>query len=132
MTNEQYLIVSYFTVAGGGIVAAMATAALLRAPLRNALGRLSRSACAYLGRFLPTWLVLAALLAFVSVSYIDCAHTTYQSVVDDDVHLVATTHRQIGRIFTYLAIGVFTYALALAVFLVVHRWASTASRQGHR
>jgi len=130
VTNEQYLIVSYFTVAGGGIVAAMITAALLRAGLRRAVAAISRTVCSYLGRLLPAWLVLAALLAFVSVSYIDCAHTTYQSVVESEQHLVATTHKQVGRIFTYLAIGVFTYALALAVLMVVYRWAANAGRPG--
>jgi hypothetical protein len=122
VTNEQYLIVSYFTTAGGGVLAAIATGLALRGPLRSAVARFTRPARTFMGRALFAWLVMGVLLAFMSVGYFGtCDHQTYKSVVEDMPWMVLKTRGQIESIFEYLLAGVLTYALALATILAVWR-----------
>jgi hypothetical protein len=75
---------------------------------------------------MPTWLIVAALCAFTSVSYFDCGHHTYRQVVEDGPHMVAVTHTQAQYVLIGLGIVVFTYALGLAVAMAVF-----AAAEGH-
>jgi hypothetical protein len=68
-------------------------------------------------RIFPSWLILAALLAFMSVSYFDCSHNTYQEVINDKSHLVSVTREQISRILSWLAVALYFYGLLLVLFL---------------
>ena len=120
MTNEQYLIISYFTAAGGGVLAAISTGLVLRGPLRSAVALFTAAARRFMGRALFAWLVMGVLLAFTSVGYFGtCDHQTYQSIVEDMPWMVQKTRQQTESIFGYLLAGVLTYALALAVVLAV-------------
>jgi hypothetical protein len=119
MTNEQYLIVSYFLVAGGSVAAGAVTALILRGPLRKAIAWIAAPAGRFLGRGLVAWTLLAAMLGFLSVSYFDCGHKTYDSIVQDRDHMVQVTHSQIQTIFLWLLIALMAYALGLAVMLAL-------------
>ena len=119
MTNEQYLIVSYFAVIGGGALLAAVTALLLRGSLRRAVSGLLRPVGVALRRMLPTWLILLVLFAFMSVSYMDCSHSTYDDVVNDRDHMVIVTHRQTSKVLLYLAVALLAYAAVLGVALIV-------------
>lgn len=118
MTNEQYLYVSYFAAAVGGIGLAALTAIILAHPHRQAtegpilpkLGKLLR-------RVFPSWLILTVLLGFISVSYIDCAHDNYAAVVADRDHLVSKTQEQVHLMSICLAVALTTYAVVLTLFL---------------
>lgn len=128
MTNEQYLIVSYFAAAGGGVAAAVLTGVALTAPLRHAIGAFVAPVRRLFSRTLFVWLILAGLLAFLSVGYFgQCDHQTYRSIVDDYPWLVQKNHEQAESICLYLAIGVLTYSLVLAVMLILLR----SRRIGH-
>jgi hypothetical protein len=121
MTNEQYLYVSYILAAGTGVAAADVTALVLRGPLGQAIARFTAPARRFMSRSLVLWLVMGAVLAFTSVTYFDCGHNSYQSVVQDMPHMVAKTHEQASSILKYLLVGVLTYALALAIILAIWR-----------
>ena len=121
MTNEQYLIVSYFAAAGGGALAAISTGLVLRGPLRSAVAMFTAPARRFMRRAMFAWLVMGVFLAFTSVGYFGCEHDTYKSIVDDMPWMVQKTHEQTESIFRYLLAGVLTYALALAVVLAVWR-----------
>ena len=118
MTNERYLIISYFAAAGGGLCLAVLTAALLSGPARRAVECLLAPVARTLRRLLPTWLILLVLFAFMSVSYLDCQHHDYQQVVQDRPHLEDVTHKQAENMLTYLCVGLLAYALALGLALV--------------
>ncbi len=118
MTNEQYLIVSYFSAAGGGIAVAVLTALLLRSRLRGAVRSLVKPMGRIMRRLLPTWLILMVLFAFMSVSYLDCEHHDYQQVVEDRPHMVDVTHNQLKDMTTWLAVGLSVFALVLSVILI--------------
>ena len=119
MTNEQYLIVSYFIVAGGSVVAGAVTALVLRGPLRKTVAWISAPVGRFLGRSFVAWILLAAMLAFLSVSYFDCRHDTYKSIVQDRDHMVQVTHNQVMTIFQWLLIALMAYSLGLAVMLAL-------------
>jgi hypothetical protein len=119
MTNEQYLIVSYFLVAGGSVVAGAVTALFLRGPLRKAVAWIATPVGRFLGRSFVAWTLLAAMLGFLSISYFDCNHGTYQSIVQDPRHMVKVTHSQIQAVFQWLLIALMAYSLGLAVMLAL-------------
>lgn len=119
MTNEQYLIVSYFVVAGGSVVAGAVTALALRGPLRKAVAWIAAPVGRFLGRGFVAWTLLAAMLAFLSVSYFDCGHSTYQSIVQDRGHMVKVTHHQVETILQWLLVALMAYSLGLAVMLAL-------------
>ncbi len=69
-------------------------------------------------RIFPSWLILTVLLAFISVSYFDCSHKTYQEIVNDHAHLVNTTRQQVSAMLNWLAIALYFYGLLLIFFLL--------------
>ena len=119
MTNENYLIVSYFCAAGGGVVGAVLTALVLRGSLRRAVAGVLGPVGRVFRRMLPAWLVLMVLFAFTSVSYLDCHHKTYQDVVNDRAHLEQVTRTQASQMLNYLAVGLLAYTAALAIMLII-------------
>ena len=128
MTNETYLVVSYFAAAAGGAGLAVATAAVLAGP--NRLATIGK-ACDTLGRILrrafPAWLILAVAMGFASVTYFDCQHTNYASITGDYNHLVRKTQEQASAMSYYLAAAIVAYGFVLAAFL----WArARTSRNG--
>ena len=120
MTNEQYLIVSYFAVAGAGVVLAILTTLVLMGPLGRALEGAVTPLARLLRRVLPAWLILAALLGFLSVSYFDCAHKTYEDVVKDESYLVGKNFEQGAQMCRYAAVALAAYAAALGLALFAY------------
>ena len=118
MTNEQYLYVSYFAAAAVGLSLAAITAAILARPHRLATAGTAISKLAtILRRVFPAWLVLAVLLGFVSVSYFDCGHSSYNSIITDRPHLISKTQEHASHMAMYLAIAVVAYGFVLITFL---------------
>ncbi|HUX01249.1 MAG: hypothetical protein WBD63_09225 [Phycisphaerae bacterium] len=118
MSNESYLVVSYFAAAGAGVLLAVLTALFLSAPLSKALARVARPLGTVFRRFLPSWLILAVLLGFLSVTYYDCSHGTYQKIVADRHHLVQKNFEQGAGITQYLATALAAYGLVLGLSLL--------------
>lgn len=119
MTNEKYLVVSYFVAFDAGLVAAIIVALLMRRPLRQAVAGLAGRIGHVARRIFPIWLVLLVLFAFMSVSYMDCSHHSYEDVVADRDHLVERTYMQTERMMIWLAVGLLGFSLALAVMMLV-------------
>jgi hypothetical protein len=129
VTNEAYLPVSYFAAAAGGVALAAATAAVLARPGREATAEHAPGPLARIvRRVLPTWLILAALMGFASVTYFDCGHDSYSKIVADRDHLVHKTGEQASAISNYLAVALAAYGLVLVFFL----WARAAARRTAR
>jgi hypothetical protein len=126
MDNERYLVVSYFAAAGIGVALALATALVLGGPIRRALAAAAPLA-QLLRRALPPWLVLAALLGFLSVTYFDCQHKTYQDIVAGRLYLVDKTFEQGSQMAVYLAAALVAYGLVLGICLAVQARKAGAS-----
>lgn len=127
MTNEQFLYISYFGAAVGGIGLAVLTAIILARSARQAteshfvpqLGR-------FLRRALPPWLILTVLLGFISVSYMECR--SYAEVVADRDYLIDKTQEQAYHMSLCLAIALMAYAFVLVLFL----WARARAQRYHK
>lgn len=117
MTNEQFLYLSYFAAAAGGIGLAVLTAIALARPNRQAtedkfLPQLGR----FLRRVFPFWLILMVLLAFISVNYMECR--SYTEVIADRDYIIDKTQQQVYRMSICLAIALMAYAVVLLLYLL--------------
>jgi hypothetical protein len=119
MTNESYLNFSYTAIAISGIVLAVVLWFILQKNVidatqenRAGMGRLIR-------RIFPSWLILAAILGFISVTYFDCSHETYVKIVDDRGHLINKSKEQAWAILMFLAAAIMFYAMLMSVFLMI-------------
>jgi len=119
VTNETYLVVSYFTALAAAVVLALLTITWLRGGARRALAGRDGKLANFLRRVLSPWVVLVAMFAFLSVSYFDCSHKNYQAVVQDREHLEDVSRSHASRITGFVTFGVFCYAVALTLALAV-------------
>src|SRR5271167_166342 len=103
MTNDRYLIVSYFAVAMLAIALAGATWLYLRRSFGGITQTLSTS---NLSRILkaafPAGLFLPAFLGFVSVSYRGCGKS-YEEIVKEHSYLIQKNQEQISSILFWIA-----------------------------
>jgi hypothetical protein len=65
----------------------------------------------------PPWLILTVLLAFMSVSYIDCGHPSYSQVVEDRGHLAGRTQEHVYKMLIFLAVALFAYCCVYVLVL---------------
>lgn len=130
VTNEQYLLVSYFAAIVAGLVMAAGTVALLNQSLAGALTGGLKSLNKLMRRFFRGWVVLTVLLGFMSVSYFDCEHETHRKIVEDRDHLVRKTHQQAAAMCNYLAVGLIVYGIVMVVFLWAKARAAQRPEQG--
>jgi hypothetical protein len=118
MSNEQYLIVSYFFVGVLSILIAMAAYAFLRRPLAGLAGTFpNRNLSSVLKKLFPAGLVLPALAGFLSVSYQSC-HESYQSIIADRSYLVGKNQQQISAICFFLMLAVLGWGVVVLLSLV--------------
>jgi len=122
MTNEQYLIVSYFVVAAACLALGLATHAFLRrsfGALASAApgGRLAR----VLGRLFRLGIVLPAMAGFLSVSFRSCDVRTYSGIVANRSYLVSKNLEQLGACLSYVVIALLVWGLLLAAGFLVSR-----------
>ncbi|MBN1866982.1 hypothetical protein JW916_06785 [Candidatus Sumerlaeota bacterium] len=116
MSNDQYLVVSYFVVGGACVVLALATYALLRrsffALTRVApggrLGRVYR-------RLFLFGVVVPALTGFFSVSFYSCEISSYDAVVKDRSYLVRKNQEQMATTLSYTCAALLTWGCLVAI-----------------
>jgi hypothetical protein len=127
MTNELYLIVSYFAVAALAMVFAGAVWLYLRRPFGGiaqavSQGNLSR----ILKAMFPAGLFLPALLGFVSVNYRGCGKS-YAEVVKERSYLVHKNQEQISSILLWIVAALLFWDLVVLLALRFARASSEAS-----
>jgi hypothetical protein len=117
LTNEQYLIVSYFVCAALSVAAGVLVYLYLRRPFAGVADAASgKHLPTILKRLLPCGLVFPALLGFLSVSYESC-NSTYSGIVADRSLLVAKNHEQISAILFCIVIAVIFWNLIAILIL---------------
>lgn len=118
MTNEQYLIVSYFIVAVVSAALAFLVYLLLRRSFIGVTETLRKKHLnAPLRRLFPLGLLLPALLGFVSVSYRSCDRDTYEKIVQSRSYLVAKNQEQIATALLAILIAVLLWNLVVVLIL---------------
>ena|SRR5690349_7841426 len=125
MTNERYLIVSYFVVAVLAVAFAWATWLYLRRSFWGITQTLSEG---YFSRILkamfPAGLFFPALLGFVSFSYLSCGKS-YEEIVKDRYYLIHKNQEQISYILLWIAGALLFWDLIIVLAL---RFARTRSQ----
>lgn len=122
MTNEQYLIVSYFVVAAVSLLIGLGVYLRLRDSLKETAAALPwKAARELVTRLFPAGILLPALLGFVSVSYKGCGHEEYEKVVADRSYLITRNEAQIGATLTHLMWAIFAWCALIALLLILKR-----------
>jgi len=121
MTNEQYLIASYF--ASAAISVALGT--LVYFYLRRSFGELVRTGSGkkfpgILKKLFPFGLVFPAVMGFISVSYSSCNHETYEKIVQNRGYLMEKNQEQLSAMLLSLIIAILVWTL---VFVLVQKYA---------
>ena len=124
VTNEQLLYVTYFGAAAGGVILAAGTVLLLNRPLRQMLQ--TAGVGKFLARLFPSWIVLAAILGFISVNYVECKN--YSEIVNDRGYIIDKTHELVYHIAFAIKLAVLIYA----VIVIPHLWAAAKSLRSDR
>ncbi len=127
MTNDRYLIVSYFGVAA----LAMALAGTAWLYLRRSFGGIAQALSrGNLSRILkvmfPAGLFLPALLGFFSVSYHGCGKS-YEEIVKDRSYLIQKNQEQISSILLWIVAALLFWDLIILLALRLARTSSQAS-----
>jgi amino acid transporter len=124
VTNEQLLYVTYFGAAAFAALLAAATAFFLNRPLRKAIR--TDGFGKFLARLFPSWIVLAAILGFISVNYVECKN--YSEIVNDRGYIIDKTHELVYHIAFAIKLAVFVYV----IIVIPHLWAAAKSLRADR
>jgi len=121
MSNEQYLVVSYFSVGALSTLIAMAAYAFLRRPL-DGLARSfpSRNLASVLKKLFPAGLMLPALAGFLSVTYRSCGES-YSSIIASRSYLVGKNQEQLSAICFFLMLAVLGWGVVILLSLFSQR-----------
>lgn len=131
MTNERYLIVSYFLAAALSAGLGILVYLFLRRPFSSVADAASgRRLPSLLKRLLPCGLVFPALLGFISVSYQGC-NKTYEQVVESRDYLIQKNQEQISSALLYILGAVLFWDV---IVLLTLRYAKnrTGGSQSHQ
>jgi len=127
MTNEQYLIASYFAGAAISVALGIWMYFYLRRPYGEFVGAMSgRQFPSILRKLFPYGLIFPALIGFISVSYTSCNHETYEKIVQDRQYLVQKNHEQLSSILLSLFIAILAWNLVL---VLIQRFAKRDERK---
>jgi len=121
MTNEEYLITSYFAV---GIIC-IGLSVLIYALLKDSFEK-TVSSCS--GTKLPIILkklffigiLFPALMGFFSVSYRDCKGS-YKSIIADKTYLIIKNQAQLSAATWYLVFALVIWSFVVALILMIRK-----------
>lgn len=118
MTNEQYLVASYFLCAS----ISLGLGALVHLFLRRPFGEIANAASSKrltltLKRLFPLGLVFPSLLGFASVSYHSCSRGNYELIVESRRYLVAKNQEQISSSLLAILIAALFWNFVLILVL---------------
>jgi hypothetical protein len=122
VSNEHYLIVSYFLVGAVSLCLGIAVYRVLRTPFaaiaEAATGRLRSRV---LTRALGVFMTLAAVLGFLSVSYNENGCMSYEAVVKNRDYLVQINQQQLQKTSDWIVAAVFLWCIVVFLCLLALR-----------
>ena len=116
MTNEQYLITSYFIICIISLGFAIVTYLWLRNSFTGILQSSPDNRLFQIIRkiFLPG-IVFPALYGFLSVSFRSCSRDTYDKIIEGKAYLIAKNQEQLSTSLFYIVIALLVWGLLLVV-----------------
>ncbi|MGO9865487.1 MAG: hypothetical protein ACLPLR_17905 [Terriglobales bacterium] len=122
MSNEHYLIVSYFLVGLVSLCLGVAVYRVLRAPFATIAEAVAgRLRSRVLTRALGAFMTLAAVLGFLSVTYTEKGCRSYEEVVKDRAYLVQANQHQLQRTGDWIVSAVFVWCAVVLICLLTLR-----------
>ncbi len=127
MTNEQYLIASYFTAGLLSLGLALATVLWLRRSFLGVVeavpsGRFAR----ILRKLFSLGIVLPALVGFFSVTFQSCEKDTYEKIIADRAYLVAKNQEQLSASLSHIVVALLVWGFIVAgALLIIKRYRLT-------
>ena len=119
MTNEAFLIASYFAVGAATLVVPVLIYLSLRGGMAAVLGLVGHRAFSRLTRalFLPA-LWIAAVLGFASTPFIPaCSSLTYPAVVNNRAYIVRIERQRFAGSLEWVAYGALGWAAVVTMAL---------------
>lgn len=120
MTNEVYLIVSYFAVGLLSFWIALAATLWLR---RSFTGVVRPVPGQHFGRILrkvfSVGLILPALWGFFSVSFHSCSKETYDQIIADRAYLIEKNQEQLSAALSSVVIALLVWGLVVVGALII-------------
>ena len=118
MTNDHYLILSYFVCATLSVVLGTLAYLFFRHPFAALATATSQNRLrSALKRLFPLGLVFPAVLGFVSVSYISCNRTSYEEIVQSRAYLFSKNQEQISSILLSIVTAVLVWDVVIIFVL---------------
>ena len=115
MNNEQYLVVSYFSVGLMCLVLAIVAYLWLR---RSFISTVSCVSSPYFPRILKKLfligIVLPAFFGFFSVTFRSCSIDTYEKIIAERVYLIAKNQEQLSSSLNYIIVALFAWGFIVA------------------
>lgn len=121
MTNEQYLVVSYFTVGLLSFAFALATYLLLRHSFIGVTQAVRGKLSIILRRLFFIGIILPALVGFFSVSFRSCSKETYVQIIADRSYLVAKNQEQLSTSLSYIVIALLLWGLIILGAFIINK-----------
>ncbi len=121
MTNEHYLLVSYFVGALVSLGLGVAAYRVLRRPFATIAESVAgKSRLSTWKRTLALSMTMAAAFGFLSVSYRGCGKS-YAAIVKERSYLVQVNREQLQAASDWIVYAVFAWCLVVVICLVVVR-----------
>lgn len=121
MSNEQFLIYSYFIVGGFVTAIGLAVYAYLCRPFDGITRKFRNSKLGViLHRLFPVGIVLPALAGFLSVNYKGCS-LDYADVIADRSYLVRMNQEQIWRACLFLVLALLVWGVIVLIGLATQK-----------
>jgi len=121
MTNEQYLVVSYFAVGLLAFAFAFATYLFLRHSFIAVTQAVSGKLSIILRRLFFISIILPALVGFFSVSFRGCSRTTYDQIIADRSYLVAKNQEQLSTSLSYIVIALLLWGIIILGAFIINK-----------
>lgn len=114
MSNENYLIISYFVIFFISLGLGIITFRILKSPVfsitrNNKLGKFIR-------KVFPIGIILPALIGFLSVSYKTCDVDTYQKIIKNRSYIIGKNQEQLSKTFDYIVIALVIWMLVIMIY----------------
>ena len=120
MSNEHYLVVSYFVVGFLSLALGLAAYRVLQRPFAAIAEATAGLRAGLLKRTLALSLTLAAILGFVSVSYLDC-NKGYDEIVKDRGYMNQINREQLQHAGNWIVFAVLAWGFIVVILLAARR-----------
>ncbi|RJP58984.1 MAG: hypothetical protein C4541_07005 [Candidatus Auribacter fodinae] len=122
MSNELYLIISYFVTGIGAILLGAGVFFLLRRSYMRIISLVpNRNFSAILKKVFLAGAVLPAMLGFFSVSFKSCTADTYRKVIEKRSYLVEKNQEQVSSSLNYTVAGLLGWSMIVFGIIVYIR-----------